>query len=150
MRSGAVLLRAADLHKRFGAIEVRKGIDLELEQGEVVALISSSGSGKTTFLRCINLLEAYERGQITIAGEPIGDVVAQGRRKRLSERAIAAQRARIGMVFQQFNLFPHLTALRNVMLRLVKVQGRQRAEAEEIAAGWLARVGLADRREHDP
>jgi len=150
MRTGTVLLRATDVHKRFGEIEVLKGIDLEVEQGEVVALIGSSGSGKTTFLRCINRLEEYEQGLITIAGEPIGYAVEYGHRRRLSERAMAAQRARIGMVFQQFNLFPHLTALRNVMLGLVKVQGRARAEAQEIAAGWLARVGLADRSDHYP
>jgi polar amino acid transport system ATP-binding protein len=150
MRTGTVLLRAIDVHKRFGEIEVLKGIDLDVEQGEVVALIGSSGSGKTTFLRCINRLEEYEKGLITIAGEPIGYVVENGHRRRLSERAIAAQRARIGMVFQQFNLFPHLTALRNVMLGLIRVQGRSRAEAEEIATSWLARVGLADRIDHYP
>ena len=144
------LLRAINVHKRFDQTEVLKGIDLDVDQGEVVAIIGASGSGKTTFLRCINLLEEYQEGEIHLEGEPIGYRVRDGRRRRLGEGAIAAQRARIGMVFQQFNLFPHMTAEQNVVLGLTRVLGRPAAEARETAAHWLARVGLADRRGHYP
>ena len=147
----APLLQATNVHKRFQKLEVLKGIDLEVHQGEVVALIGASGSGKTTFLRCINLLEDYQEGEIQLDGEPLGyRRLADGRRRRLSERAVSAQRARIGMVFQQFNLFPHLTAEQNVMLGLTKVQGRSKAEARDVARRWLDRVGLAERRGHYP
>ena len=122
-------LRAVNVHKRFGATEVLKGIDLEVQEGEVVAIIGASGSGKTTFLRCVNLLEEYEQGEIVVDGEAIGYRMQGGRRRRLGEGAISAQRARIGMVFQSFNLFPHMTARENVMLGLTKVQGRAKAEA---------------------
>jgi polar amino acid transport system ATP-binding protein len=144
------LLQAIDIHKRYDTVEVLKGVDLRVEQGQVVALIGASGSGKTTFLRCINLLEEYQQGRILLAGEPIGYSFAGGRRKRLGERRVAAQRARIGMVFQSYNLFPHMTAEQNIMLGLTRVQGRSRAEAREIADAWLERVGLADRRDHYP
>jgi polar amino acid transport system ATP-binding protein len=147
----APLLQATNVHKRFQKLEVLKGIDLEVHQGEVVALIGASGSGKTTFLRCINLLEDYQEGEIQLDGEPLGyRRLAGGRRRRLGERAVSAQRARIGMVFQQFNLFPHLTAEQNVMLGLTKVQGRSKAEARDVARRWLDRVGLAERRGHYP
>jgi ABC-type polar amino acid transport system ATPase subunit len=147
----APLLQATNVHKRFQKLEVLKGIDLEVHQGEVVALIGASGSGKTTFLRCINLLEDYQEGEIQLDGEPLGyRRLADGRRRRLGERAVSAQRARIGMVFQQFNLFPHLTAEQNVMLGLTKVQGRSKAEARDVARRWLDRVGLAERRGHYP
>ncbi len=146
----APVLRAANIHKRFGQTEVLKGIDLEVKKGEVVAIIGASGSGKTTLLRCINLLEEYDEGEIVVDGEPIGYRLVGGRRKRLRETAISAQRARIGIVFQGFNLFPHMTARENVMLGLTKVQGRAKAEAAEIATRWLTRVGLADRQEHYP
>ena len=142
----APVLRATNVHKRFGDTEVLKGIDLAVEEGEVVAIIGASGSGKTTFLRCVNLLEEYEQGEIRVAGETIGYREQDGRRRRLGEGAISAQRARIGMVFQSFNLFPHMTARENVMLGLTKVQGRAKAEAAAIAERWLTRVGLADRQ----
>jgi ABC-type polar amino acid transport system ATPase subunit len=144
------LLRAANVHKTFGKVEVLKGIDLEVDQGQVVALIGSSGSGKTTFLRCINLLEDYETGRIDLDGETVGYRIEGASRRRLGERRVSAQRARIGMVFQQFNLFPHMTAEENVMLGLTKVRNKSRAEAREITQTWLARVGLAERRGHYP
>ena len=143
-------LTIRDLHKRFGETDVLKGIDLEVQEGEVVAIIGASGSGKTTLLRCVNLLEEYDQGGIAVDGELIGYRLQGGRRRRLSESAISAQRARIGMVFQSFNLFPHMTALENVMLGLTKVQGRSKVAAREIATRWLTRVGLADRRDHYP
>ncbi len=143
------LLSARDIHKKYDETEVLKGIDLDIDQGQVVALIGASGSGKTTFLRCINLLEEYHQGRIELDGESIGYAV-NGRRRKLGERQISAQRARIGMVFQSFNLFPHMTAEANVMLGLTKVRGMSDAEAEERARHWLDRVGLADRRQHYP
>ncbi|MGE0726267.1 MAG: amino acid ABC transporter ATP-binding protein [Alphaproteobacteria bacterium] len=147
MAQSKPLLRATDVHKRFGEVEVLKGIDLDVTPGEVVAIIGSSGSGKTTFLRCINLLEEFHQGEIEVDGERIGYT---GGHRRLGESAISAQRAKIGMVFQSFNLFPHMTAEQNVTLGLVKVQGKRKDEAVAIARKWLDRVGLAQRRDHYP
>jgi len=144
------LLSARNVHKRFGAVEVLNGIDLDITRGQVVALIGASGSGKTTFLRCVNMLEEYHDGEIVLDGERIGYTTTPAGRRRLPERAIVAQRGRIGIVFQGYNLFPHLTAEQNVTLGLVKVQGKSKAEARDIAARWLERVGLADRRGHYP
>ncbi|MEZ5905971.1 MAG: amino acid ABC transporter ATP-binding protein [Geminicoccaceae bacterium] len=143
------LLSTRDIHKKYDETEVLKGIDLDIEQSEVVALIGASGSGKTTFLRCINLLEEYHQGRIELEGESIG-YTSNGRRRKLGERQISAQRAKIGMVFQSFNLFPHMTAEANVMLGLTKVRGMSNAEAADRARHWLDRVGLADRRRHYP
>ena len=149
--TGKPLLAARGVQKSFGQVAVLKGIDLDVHQGQVVSLIGASGSGKTTFLRCVNLLEEHDGGEILLDGDPIGYVrAAGGRRSRLGEAQISAQRARIGMVFQQFNLFPHLTAEGNVMLGLTKVLGKSKAEAREIAGHWLSRVGLAERRGHYP
>ena len=148
--SDTALLHARNVHKRYGDTEVLKGIDLDINRGEVVALIGSSGSGKTTFLRCVNMLEEYHEGEIILDGEAIGYRGKGKERRRLAERLIVAQRARIGIVFQGYNLFPHLTAQENVELGLVKVLGKSKAEAREISTGWLDRVGLADRREHYP
>ncbi|WP_027133742.1 amino acid ABC transporter ATP-binding protein [Geminicoccus roseus] len=148
--NSAPLLRATGVKKSFGDLQILKGIDLEVQQGQVVALIGASGSGKTTFLRCINLLEEYDHGEILLDGEQIGYRDEGGKRRRLSEAKVSGQRARIGMVFQSYNLFPHMTAEQNVMLGLTKVRGKPKAEAQEIARHWLARVGLAERSEHYP
>ena len=112
----APVLEITNLHKRFGQLEVLKGIDLTMHKGDVVSLIGSSGSGKTTLLRCVNLLERYEEGSVAVAGEQIGYTVKNGKRVLRSEKDIARQRAMTGMVFQHFNLFPHMSAIRNVML----------------------------------
>ncbi|MEZ5590585.1 MAG: amino acid ABC transporter ATP-binding protein [Gammaproteobacteria bacterium] len=144
------LLRAVNIHKRFDTVEVLKGIDLTVEQGQVVSLIGASGSGKTTLLRCVNLLEEYQVGEIYLEQEQIGYRSQGGRRKRLREGLVSSQRARIGMVFQSYNLFPHMNAERNVMLGLTEVQGKPVAEARDIAQHWLDRVGLADRKDHYP
>lgn len=144
------LLRIEKLHKRFGKIEVLKGVDLTMKKGDVTSIIGSSGSGKTTLLRCVNLLDDYNDGSVSIDGEQIGYTVRNGRRVRLPERRIATQRALTGMAFQQFNLFPHMTALKNVMLGLLKVRRKPVAEATEIAESWLDRVGLADKRHAYP
>jgi polar amino acid transport system ATP-binding protein len=139
------------LRKRFGDVPVLDGVDLDVHRGEVVTIIGPSGSGKTTLLRCINLLETYDEGSVTIDGVEVGyDGGANGERRPRSERELAPIRAETGMVFQMFYLFPHLTALQNVMLGLVKVRKMPRAVAEAAATEWLTRVGLADRMGHLP
>ncbi|KIC40186.1 ATP-binding protein [Ruegeria sp. ANG-R] len=144
------LLEIQNLHKRFGQLEVLKGIDLTMRQGDVVSLIGSSGSGKTTLLRCVNLLEEYEEGVVAVEGEQIGYKQKGGKRVRLSEKEIARQRAMTGMAFQHFNLFPHMTAVRNVMLGLIKTRGMDKDEAHSIAEKWLERVGMLQRKDHFP
>ena len=141
------LVQIRDLKKSFGATKVLDGVDLDVDKGEVVVIIGPSGSGKTTLLRCINLLETYDDGSIKVAGTEIGyqEGAAGRRRRRRSERELARIRADIGMVFQLFNLFPHLTAVENVMLGLVKVRGLAKREARERAVKWLGRVGLGDK-----
>ncbi|WFF41059.1 amino acid ABC transporter ATP-binding protein [Salinicola endophyticus] len=138
------------LHKRFGELEVLKGIDLVVNEGEVVSIIGSSGSGKTTLLRCLNLLEEFHQGEVRIGGESIGYRQRNGQRVRASEREIAGQRAMTGMVFQAFNLFPHMSALDNVTLGLTRVRGMSRRQAVELADHWLERVGMRERRDHRP
>ncbi len=144
------LVTISNLHKSFGQLEVLKGIDLSVNKGDVVSLIGSSGSGKTTLLRCINLLETFEQGAIAIDGEAIGFKEIDGKRIKLPQKEIARQRSMTGMAFQQFNLFPHMTAIKNVMLGLIKVQKLKQEEAREIAEKWLRRVGLFDRQDHFP
>lgn len=144
------VLNMIDVHKRFGDVEVLKGIDLSVGQGQVVSLIGSSGSGKTTLLRCVNLLEDYDHGEIHVDSELMGYRMDNGRRRRLGERQISQQRSRIGMVFQSYNLFPHMTAEQNIMLGLTEVQRKTRGEARDIARHWLDRVGLASRHQHYP
>ena len=144
------LLQIRALTKRFDALEVLKGVDLDVRQGEVVSVIGSSGSGKTTLLRCVNLLEEFDGGEILIDGEAIGYRMDGSRRRRLKDRELSRQRAMTGMVFQSFNLFPHLTALGNVALGLTKVRGMAKSEARALAADWLGRVGLAGHTGHYP
>ena len=143
--SAPPLLEIRSLHKRFGANEILKGVDLDVHAGEVVSIIGSSGSGKTTLLRCVNLLEEFEGGAVLLDGEPVGYRDVGGKRIRLKDRELARQRAMTGMVFQSFNLFPHLSAAGNVMLGLRKVKGMTKPEARAVAERWLARVGLAER-----
>jgi polar amino acid transport system ATP-binding protein len=146
------MLDIAGLRKRFGTVEVLRGVSLAVNPGEVVVVIGPSGSGKTTLLRCVNLLEEYERGAITIDGEPIGYRIdgRTGRRLRMAERDIAAARARIGMVFQSYNLFPHMNVLQNIVAAPVRVKGIERRQAEARARELLAMVGLADKAAEYP
>jgi polar amino acid transport system ATP-binding protein len=144
------ILEIQNLHKRFGAVEVLKGVDCVMKQGDVVCVIGSSGSGKTTLLRCINMLEDFNEGTIRIDGQDIGYETRGGIRKRKSENEIAKQRALTGMAFQQFNLFPHMTATENIMLGLVKVQNMHKDEAHDVAKKWLDRVGLLERCDYYP
>jgi len=144
------LLDIRGLRKQYGTVEVLKGVDLSMQRGNVVTLIGSSGSGKTTLLRCVNLLEEFQGGQITLDGESIGYRDIGGKRVRHPERVISQHRAMTGMAFQQFNLFPQLTALQNVTLGLLKVKKMPKDEAVALAEKWLDRVGLLERRNHFP
>jgi polar amino acid transport system ATP-binding protein len=146
-RNADVEIDIRQLSKWFGSAQVLKSVSAEVRRGEAVVVIGPSGSGKTTFLRCINLLEPFEEGEIRIGGESVGYDIdpRSGRRTRRSERDIARMRAQVGMVFQSFNLFPHMSALKNVALGPVRVNGMARRDAEELAASLLARVGLADK-----
>ena len=144
------ILEIAGLRKAYGAVEVLKGVDSIVKEGEVISIIGSSGSGKTTMLRCINMLEEFQGGTIRLDGEEIGYHVEGTQRRRKGEKEIARQRALTGMAFQQFNLFPHMTAAQNVMLGLIKVKKMGRAGARAIAEQWLERVGLGARADHYP
>ena len=144
------LLKIRNLGKSFGPLKVFEDVNLDINEGEVVSIIGSSGSGKTTLLRCINLLEPFQEGSISLDGNEVGYYLERGKRKRLPERVIAGQREMTGMVFQQFNLFPHMTALKNVMLGLLRVKKMSSEEAEQISKEWLDRVGLADKIRHYP
>jgi polar amino acid transport system ATP-binding protein len=139
------LVRIRNVHKAFGKLEVLKGIDLDVAAGEVVVVLGPSGSGKSTLLRCINHLEAIDRGSIEVGGEQIGYVLRDGRLHRLSTAAIVRQRRRIGMVFQAFNLYPHMTVLQNIVEAPIGVHGERRAAAEAHATELLTRIGLADK-----
>jgi len=148
--TGAPIVEVAGLHKSYGALEVIKGVSLSVDQGEVVCIIGPSGSGKSTFLRCLNWLEVPERGLIRIDCAPAFRELTDGVPHLQPPQRIAQIRAKIGMVFQAFNLFPHMTALENVMeaprhvLRLSKAEARARADA------LLRQVGLVDRADHYP
>lgn len=131
-----------DVVKRFGTNEVLKGVSLTVNPGEVVVLLGPSGSGKTTLLRCINFLEEYQGGRIRVDGQLVGYREKDHRLVRLRESAIARYRAQVSMVFQNFNLFPHMTALQNVTLGPIKVLGQPATAAREKARAVLTRVGL--------
>jgi polar amino acid transport system ATP-binding protein len=143
--SGAPLLVIDGVCKSFGELEVLKGVDLTVEAGQVTCLLGPSGSGKSTLLRCVNHIERVDRGYVRVAGELMGYREHDGKLWELPERAICGQRARLGMVFQQFNLFPHMTVLENVIAAPVHVQRVRRTEAVERAGELLAKVGLADK-----
>jgi polar amino acid transport system ATP-binding protein len=133
------------VHKRFGALEVLKGIDLEVGRGEVMCLLGPSGSGKSTFLRCINHLEQINSGRLSVDGELVGYREAGGKLHELRDEEVSGKRAQIGMVFQSFNLFPHMTALENVTLAPLRVKKVARSQARERATELMARVGLSDK-----
>jgi polar amino acid transport system ATP-binding protein len=152
--SAEPMVRIDGLHKEFGDLHVLRGVDLVVPAGSVCVILGPSGSGKSTVLRCINELEDITAGRVRVAGELMGYREDERRGVptlfRLSTREIARQRSRVGMVFQRFNLFPHLTAMGNVVEAQVRVLGRSRAEARERASALLQRVGLADRVDHYP
>jgi len=144
------MLRAEGVRKRFGRTEVLRGIDLEVAAGEVMVIVGPSGSGKSTFLRCVNHLESIDGGRLFVDGELMGYRMKDGRPYELKERDAARQRSAIGMVFQRFNLFPHLTALENVVEAPVRVKHERRPVAEARGRELLGRVGLADRLDAYP
>ncbi len=150
-RGRDVAVRAVDLEKRFGPLEVLKGISFEATEGSVLSIIGASGSGKSTLLRCMNLLELPNRGDLFIAGEIIHfDRGRDGQATGLDRRQIQRLRAKVTMVFQQFNLWPHMSVLGNVIEAPMQVLGLSRREAVEIAEAFLERVGLADKRHEYP
>jgi len=144
------VVRVEKLSKSFGELQVLRDIDMEVHEREVVVLIGASGSGKTTLLRCINCLELPTSGRIWVNGEPMGDFDSGGAFRPLPEIALNRRRAQIGMVFQRFNLFPHLTARQNVTLAPVMVKRMPQAEADVLARSLLAKVGLSDKAEVYP
>jgi polar amino acid transport system ATP-binding protein len=144
------VVEARDVWKRYGANEVLKGISFGVHRGDVKAILGPSGSGKSTLLRCLALLEPIDRGEVHLDGVRVGVRESRGRVVALPEATLARERRDIGMVFQRFNLFPHLTALGNVMIGLTEVRDRPRAEARDVAATMLERVGLGHRAGHYP
>jgi polar amino acid transport system ATP-binding protein len=139
------MVLAEGVRKRFGRLEVLRGVSLEVQAGEVMCVLGPSGSGKSTFLRCINHLEKIDAGRLSVDGELVGYRQARGKVYELRDSEVARKRAEIGMVFQRFNLFPHMTALENVVEAPVTVKGQSRREAAGRGAELLARVGLADK-----
>lgn len=139
------MVTAERVHKRFGSLEVLKGVDLTIDRGEVTCIIGPSGSGKSTFLRCINQLEEISAGHIFVDDELIGYRPHRGRLHRLPEREVMRQRARVGMVFQHFNLFPHMTVLENLMIAPVQVKRQSKEASKKKALELLDRVRLADK-----
>ena len=145
-----VMVRAENVHKSFGSLQVLKGVDLEVRTGEVCCVLGPSGSGKSTFLRCINHLEKIDAGRIWVDGQLIGYRERGGKIYELREKEVAAQRRSIGMVFQRFNLFPHMTVLANVMEAPLRVRREPKDEVRQRALALLARVGLADKVDSYP
>nr|WP_197016171.1 amino acid ABC transporter ATP-binding protein [Actinomadura viridis] len=144
------MVRAENIHKSFGRLEVLKGIDLEVRPGEVMCVIGPSGSGKSTFLRCINHLEKIDGGRLWVAGHLVGYREKNGKLYELRDREVSAQRREIGMVFQRFNLFPHMTTLENIMEAPVRVKREPKAQVRERALKLMDRVGLADKVDSYP
>ncbi|GAA2076183.1 amino acid ABC transporter ATP-binding protein [Streptomyces albiaxialis] len=144
------VIAARGVRKSFGRTEVLRGIDLSVAPGEVMCLVGPSGSGKSTFLRCVNHLETIDAGRLSVRGQLVGYEERGGRLYELSEKAVARRRRGIGMVFQRFNLFPHMTALENVCEAPVQVKREPRERARERARALLARVGLGDKADAYP
>jgi polar amino acid transport system ATP-binding protein len=140
-----VMVCAEGVRKHFGRLQVLRGIDLEVRTGEVLCIIGPSGSGKSTFLRCINHLEKIDGGRLTVDGDPVGYREHSGRLYELKDREVSRRRAEVGMVFQHFNLFPHMTALENVTVGPIKVKREDKATAVNRAKELLERVGLRDK-----
>src|SRR5207248_286123 len=144
------MVKAEAVHKRFGRLEVLKGIDLEVKRGEVMCLLGPSGSGKSTFLRCINHLEKINSGRLVVGGELVGYRQVGDKLHELRESEIAHKRAEIGMVFQHFNLLPHMTALQNVTCAPIRVRRLAREAADARGRELLGRVGLPDKLDAYP
>ena len=145
MTSSELVVQACQVHKSFGTVEVLKGVDLSVPRGGVTGIIGPSGSGKTTFLRCMNRLEEVDSGYILVNGEPMGVTVRNGRPVQATDAQLAKARENVGMVFQSFNLFPHMTVLENLILAPMKVRKESRSDAVAHARELLDWVGLGDR-----
>ena len=144
-------VEARDIHKRYGALEVLRGVSLKAHRGDVISIIGASGSGKTTFLRCLNMLEVPEEGTIMVDGEEIGLVRERdGRRRPADEAQVNRIRTRLGMVFQSFNLWTHMSVLDNVIEAPVHVLGRAKREMSEIGRALLDKVGIAEKADSYP
>src|SRR5579862_8190240 len=139
------MVRAENVHKSYGRLEVLRGIDLEVAPREVLCIVGPSGSGKSTFLRCINHLEKIDAGRLSVDGELVGYRERGGKIYELPEREVCRKRAEIGMVFQRFNLFPHMTALENIMEAPLRVKNEPQGDVEQRGRALLARVGLGDK-----
>jgi len=139
------MVKSEGVHKRFGRLEVLRGIDMEVAPREVMVIIGPSGGGKSTLLRCINHLEKITTGRLWVDGELVGYREAEGKIYELREREVARKRSEIGMVFQNFNLFPHMTAIENVIEAPVRVRGVPRDQALEEGQVLLERVGMAEK-----
>jgi polar amino acid transport system ATP-binding protein len=148
--AGRPMVKAEQVHKSFGHVEVLKGIDLEVAPREVMCVIGPSGSGKSTFLRCINHLEKIDAGRLWVDGRLVGYREQGGKLHELRDREVASQRRDIGMVFQRFNLFPHMTALENVVAAPLRVKGVARDAARQRGIELLERVGLGERVHNYP
>jgi polar amino acid transport system ATP-binding protein len=145
-----LMVDAQQVHKSFGSNEVLKGIDFQVEPGQVVCLLGPSGSGKSTFLRCINHLEKINAGRLYVDNELVGYRQVGDKLHELSEKAVAKKRTEIGMVFQHFNLFPHMTALANVVEAPCRVKKEPKSEVRARAIEMLRKVGLADKADAYP
>lgn len=147
----ALMIQARGVEKRFGALHVLRGIDLEVHAGERICIIGPSGSGKSTLLRCLNFLEEHDEGEILLGGQPMGfSVDARGVRHREPEHRINAMRSQIGMVFQSFNLWFHMSVLENLVEAPIHVRGIARHDAEDRALDLLDKVGLLDKKDAYP
>jgi polar amino acid transport system ATP-binding protein len=146
----APMVRAENVHKRFSALEVLRGIDLDVQPGEVMVIVGPSGSGKSTLLRCINHLEKINAGRLWVDGELVGYRERGDKLHELPDREVCRKRSEIGMVFQRFNLFPHMTALENVIEAPTRVRGEPKTQAIENGRRLLDRVGLRDKHDSYP
>ena len=145
------ILEITDIHKKFGSLEVLHGISMNAHSGDVISMIGSSGSGKSTFLRCINLLEMPDQGTIKIKGEEIHlSTSSSGERKAKSRKQVEQLRSRIGMVFQRFNLWSHMNVLQNVIEAPIHVQGVSKSEARDMGMSFLDKVGIAEKADAFP
>lgn len=144
------MVEVRDVHKFFGDLHVLRGVSFDVPRGSVTTILGPSGSGKSTILRCINVLEEIQAGSIVVDGKRMGYEERDGRLYELDDKAVSKQRSAIGMVFQRFNLFPHMTALENVTEAPVQVKGMRANAARELGTDLLAQVGMSDRADHYP
>ncbi|MCM3269850.1 amino acid ABC transporter ATP-binding protein [Paenibacillus elgii] len=147
------MIQINGIHKSFGSNHVLRGVDLQVQQGEVVVILGPSGSGKSTLLRCINYLETYDKGSVVIEGKPIGRIPVQGQAGQsveMPQQDLNAVRQDVGMVFQSFNLFPHKSVLHNITMAPISLRGMNKEDAEQLARELLRKVGLQDKAEARP